>query len=505
MLIYVIPFILLLIVAGILKHRESKAGNDTNEQANKSKSKNRATPPPKKANAKVNPAVKKDVSSSRESDSVTVTAVAPELLQKLQQLIHGGHFNSAEAHINQSLNRDPNQHELYLLLLKVHLLQKDDLAVNQLINHIRSLQVPELLAEAETKRSEQAQLQRIENDFLTETNSDKTPTPNLENPFQSLTLAKDDATSLSVSNTDNATTLTKETQTNNTLPDFNFDSFNFSDLTTEQQTQGITQSENVTIIPNISADNSSAKYHNSATALDHNASLAAENSVADDAPLKFSFNLTESTIGSPPVSTSELVTSTESMSFDIDFASDNSNTTAQSLNLLTPNEPDLNSTNLLLTDDQTQIDIASVDDAEASKTEDSLEFDLANFSFSLDPDKAVNAPDDKSTVTSTLKSDALDFNVDAEQSEPITAENLSFAGTAEDTQATIIEDALLQQFPELKHLNTNQLDIDLAQLYVDYAASDAAHSLLDTLTSKMLTPEQRQQLQLLQEKLASDT
>src|SRR5690606_33030074 len=54
----------------------------------------------------------------------------------------------------QALNRDNSQHELYLLLLEIHILQKDEFAISQLLNHIRSLHLDDILEKAEAKQRE---------------------------------------------------------------------------------------------------------------------------------------------------------------------------------------------------------------------------------------------------------------------------------------------------------------------------------------------------------------
>ncbi|MCG4607418.1 hypothetical protein L0O74_13915, partial [Bifidobacterium longum] len=46
------------------------------------------------------------------------------------------------------MNKDNSQHELYLLLLEIHLLQKDEFATNQLINQLHSLELDDILEQA---------------------------------------------------------------------------------------------------------------------------------------------------------------------------------------------------------------------------------------------------------------------------------------------------------------------------------------------------------------------
>ncbi|MCV9897575.1 UNVERIFIED_CONTAM: hypothetical protein E7W76_20035, partial [Cronobacter sakazakii] len=60
----------------------------------------------------------------------------PEALRhNIQQLIQEKQFSAAEAQVNQALKKDNTQHELYLLLLEIHIAQKDEFAIQQLISH----------------------------------------------------------------------------------------------------------------------------------------------------------------------------------------------------------------------------------------------------------------------------------------------------------------------------------------------------------------------------------
>ncbi|MFX3966646.1 hypothetical protein ACJBYY_11780, partial [Streptococcus suis] len=61
------------------------------------------------------------------------TPLATDLRNKIEGQIRDRNFFSAEAQINQALNKDNSQHELYLLLLDIHLLQKDEFAISQLL------------------------------------------------------------------------------------------------------------------------------------------------------------------------------------------------------------------------------------------------------------------------------------------------------------------------------------------------------------------------------------
>ncbi|MFI8144068.1 hypothetical protein [Acinetobacter sp. ABJ_C5_2] len=151
-MLYVIPFIILLVVAVVLKKRENGQKQETTSSKSISKKAG------KKASAKSS-------KSSREKNKASVVEeVAPALpqsspvpeavRQNIQQLIQEKQFSAAEAQVNQALKKDNTQHELYLLLLEVHIAQKDEFAIQQLISHIRSLALNEIAIKAEARQKE---------------------------------------------------------------------------------------------------------------------------------------------------------------------------------------------------------------------------------------------------------------------------------------------------------------------------------------------------------------
>ena len=70
----------------------------------------------------------------------------------IENLIKAENYFAAEAKINQALNQDNSQHELYLYLLEIHVAQKDDFAIKQLINYLRSLGLHDIADQAEAKQ-----------------------------------------------------------------------------------------------------------------------------------------------------------------------------------------------------------------------------------------------------------------------------------------------------------------------------------------------------------------
>lgn len=151
-MLYVIPFIILLVVAVVLKKRENGQKQETTSSKSISKKSG------KKASGK------SSKSSREKSKANVVEEVAPALpqsspvpeavRQNIIQLIQEKQFSAAEAQVNQALKKDNTQHELYLLLLEVHIAQKDEFAIQQLISHIRSLALNEIAIKAEARQKE---------------------------------------------------------------------------------------------------------------------------------------------------------------------------------------------------------------------------------------------------------------------------------------------------------------------------------------------------------------
>ncbi|PJF05006.1 hypothetical protein CVD08_09060 [Acinetobacter seifertii] len=147
-----IPFIILLVVAVVLKKRENGQKQETTSPKSISKKSG------KKASGK------SSKSSREKSKANVVEEVAPALpqsspvpeavRQNILQLIQEKQFSAAEAQVNQALKKDNTQHELYLLLLEVHIAQKDEFAIQQLISHIRSLALNEIAIKAEARQKE---------------------------------------------------------------------------------------------------------------------------------------------------------------------------------------------------------------------------------------------------------------------------------------------------------------------------------------------------------------
>ncbi|NUF89744.1 hypothetical protein HUN25_05365 [Acinetobacter baumannii] len=147
-----IPFIILLVVAVILKKRE----NSQKQEATSPKNINRKSG--KKASAKSSKSSREKTKAKvieENTPAIPQSNPVPEALRhNIQQLIQEKQFSAAEAQVNQALKKDNTQHELYLLLLEIHIAQKDEFAIQQLISHIRSLGLNEIAAQAEIRQKE---------------------------------------------------------------------------------------------------------------------------------------------------------------------------------------------------------------------------------------------------------------------------------------------------------------------------------------------------------------
>ena len=133
MLIYVIPFLILLVVLVLLKKRQDAQGSDkatattATQKAKAKKASSSAKIAPNKTQPVENTVIEKKKSS----------ALSEDTRAKIEALIQERSFFSAEAQINQALKKDNSQHELYLYLLDIHILQKDEFAISQLLNHLQ--------------------------------------------------------------------------------------------------------------------------------------------------------------------------------------------------------------------------------------------------------------------------------------------------------------------------------------------------------------------------------
>ena len=412
-MLYVIPFIILLVVAVIFKKRE----NSQKQEATSPKTVNKKTN--KKANSKSS-------KNSREKSKVNVveetlppipqSSPLPEAVrQKIKQLIQEKQYSAAEAQVNQALKKDNTQHELYLLLLEVHIAQKDEFAITQLISHIRSLALHEIVTQAETRQKEyESSRQPDAIDFpQAQTYEEPKNTPDTTAQFDQLTTSSSEAS--------------------------------FDDL---------------------QKDYTPAK----------------QEPAVEVEPLEFNFSFEQKTTEVDSAKPEDKI-STETASETNDL-----NTLEFSFDLESiPNKAEKSlETTAELTVETIKVDTTATPD---------IDLDFSNFSIDKESDAQSN----------NSQEIVLEENI---QTQPLSVETLEFSLNpieSEDNQPNLNEselslennDPLVQAFPELKQLDENELDLQLAEQYIKLGAYPAAHALLAGNEQKFNTEQQQRSKNLL--------
>ncbi|WP_336010514.1 hypothetical protein [Acinetobacter calcoaceticus] len=412
-MLYVIPFIILLVVAVILKKRE----NSQKQEATSPKTLNKKTN--KKANSKSSKN-SREKSKAHEVEqtllSIPQSSPAPEAVrQKIQQLIQEKQYSAAEAQVNQALKKDNTQHELYLLLLEVHIAQKDEFAITQLISHIRSLALNKIVAQAETRQKEyESSRQPDAIDFpQAQTYEQPKNTPDTTAQFDQLTTSSSEAS--------------------------------FDDL---QKDYAPVKQEPVVEIE----------------------------------PLEFNFSFEQKTTEVDSAKPEDKIsTETDSETNDL-------NTLEFSFDLESiPNKAEKS----FETTSELSVETIKID------TTATPDIDLDFSDFSIDKDTASQSNISQETV--------LEENI---QTQPLSIETLEFSLNpieSEDNQPNLNEselslennDPLVQAFPELKQLDENELDLQLAEQYIKLGAYPAAHALLASNEQKFNTEQQQRAKNLL--------
>ncbi|MEJ5036984.1 hypothetical protein WH285_08535 [Acinetobacter johnsonii] len=434
MLIYVIPFILLLVVAIVLKKREaSKEAEPKTQKAVAAKNKAKKTASSKKSPQQTQ--VVEDVVAKK-----ATTPLATDLRNKIEGQIRDRNFFSAEAQINQALNKDNSQHELYLLLLDIHLLQKDEFAISQLLNHLRSLELDDILAQAEAKKSDYDQLHQNSRDTI-----EFKPTeiaPSAPKPVEATNTADFDAL-MSSNNPAPAPVQAALVEPVQDIKPLDFDTSAFTTTTPAQPEPSIeVQSLEFDISSLNTPTTEPTKPAEELKPLDFGSlslesapAQPAETAAADIQPLDFSFNLDTAPTTAPEVETSPLAAD-ERPEFTFDFSSEST--------------------------------------TEAKK-------DIPAFSFdTVSPSEAI-VEEIPAVVTPSL-SFSLESNAPA--------------------NTTDQSDPLVQSFPQLNEVNEIHLNLELAEQYIQLGAFEAAREILVEQEPNYST-EQRQQVEQLLSRIAS--
>ncbi|UDM37915.1 hypothetical protein LIS44_12840 [Acinetobacter haemolyticus] len=461
MLLYVIPFILLLVIAVVLKKREA---SKQTEQTPKTKSK-------KVTSTKKSPQKTQIVESSVVAKKKT-TPLAADVRSKIEALIHEKNFFSAEAQINQALNKDNSQHELYLLLLDIHILQKDEFAISQLINHLRLLELDDFLEQALAKKA----------------------------VYEKQTLGSKDAIEFKPSSTvakaaEPAVAETKNTAAFDALMSDAAPAATKNDLAFDQL-----QQESLSAQPEVVKEIKPLDFDSASLNTAPKAEIAAT-PVEEIKPLDFS-SLSLDSVAEAATAPAEEIKPLDFNNFKLDPAP-----VAETKPEAAPVQE------IQPLDFSFSLDTATTGQAETEKAasieptvEEKPEF---NFDFSVTETPVAETKVATEEITPSLE---LDFNLEsastveepAVEVAPAKAACLNFDISNISSSAAKADknDPLVQSFPELIEVNEINLNLELAQQYIQLGAFESARELLAEQEAGY-TPEQRQQADHLRNQIAS--
>ncbi|RLZ08401.1 FimV domain-containing protein [Acinetobacter sp. 2JN-4] len=402
--IIIVLLVIVLVVAIVLKKRENTQNHAASKKSASKTAKKVAT---RTALAR----------EERESAPPATTAIPESLRQKLTQQIQSGNYQSAEAQINQALKQDNSQHELYLFLLDIHLAQKDDFAIDQLIKHVHALKLEDIARAAEAKNQE-----RIKNSQ-------------------------------------------------------SFDSIDFNSQPTQSSR-----------IAEVEAQNKTADFD-----------------ALVQTPAKPTFEDIQSEYTAPAEQEKPAEAAAQVQALDFDFSFEQKENVKPTTELQQQPALDFSS------------DLASAPTTEALSGNDAkpeLDFNFSNLDATSSQSEIKN---DNITETS-----GLDFNIDQSQhhsekqatsektefsfdvTEPTTATepNLEVAEPIPQTPTVEFNDPLAQSFPDLQQLDEAELNLDLAEQYIELGAYASARELLQN-HQLQLNQEQQQRSEKLLNKIAS--
>ena len=552
-MLYVIPLLLLLVVLVLLKVRSNK--NKDGDKSKKTAAKKTATKSSKRLESS-SPSQPSHPVTSEEEHPVknTTTAIDEKFKANIEQLIASRTFHSAEAKINQALNQDNTQHELYLYLVEIHLAQNDDFAIKQLLNYIRSLGLHDIAEQAEEKQRCYVPQEVIETKPHQPYISEQAPaTPkhkkqNSNKAFDALIIDNhvDHTDSPQTSTTDGKAKIDEEYETINfydasdsapiakpaeemvqpetkapevdttlNIPPLEFN-FNLKeDVNTTTSTTVDEQSETTDfekLLENTSETPVDTQQESSLSdaSLEFNLDqpqaatepeLKAEIAATSEPSLEFNvddFQFDKPT--SPTATTSEAVAETEiaNLSADVTEEKKAAEDTTLDFNLDIPDlafETQTSNT----TTESTEI---SLDALESNTT--SLEFvteeqaptteERQDLAFDLEPvETTPDTLEPSSEATPPITDTALEFT-----SEPST--NLSADNSVEVEAMTT--DPLVQAYPQVSKVDEVELDLQLAARYIELGAFESAKILLARNSAKY-TAEQRELSEKLLNKIAS--
>ncbi|MDY6467860.1 hypothetical protein SKM57_04555 [Acinetobacter faecalis] len=438
MLMYVIPLIILIVVLLVVKKRQDaqESGQPKNKGNTKTKAKKSSST---RVQAKPTKIVEDEVVEPKQTQPL-----ATETRKKIETLIQDRNFFAAEAQINQALKRDNSQHELYLLLLDVHLEQKDEFAVNQLLSHINALELHEIAQKAEEKVATEKSKAKS-NDFIQFTPSHEETAQQPVKPVTHDSFSDDAFDALINNPSEPVQTITEE------KPKFENTELEFTTSSSSEAQE--------TVEPLV--ENNTLEFSTEFTTNEIQPQVEEKSAIDEIKPLDFSFTISSNeTIeekSSEPVQANVNDEPQKSNEFNLDFVIDQTPAV----------EPEQPNTKL---DEQPE------------------------FSFNLDSAPVVE--DVKTTEVELAKS--FDASV---------LENTTPAPVATETPIVAVSDInladpLVQSFPSLSEVNEAELNLDLAKKYIELGAYDAAREILAD-SNVNFSDEQRQVADQLLNQIAS--
>lgn len=470
MLIYVIPLILLIIVLIVVKKRqdaqESDKAKTTTAKARKTTSSARATP------------AKTRVVEEVAANPQEAIALSADLRKKIERLINEGNFFAAEAQINQALKKDNRQHELYLLLLDIHIQQKDEFAISQLITHVRSLGLDDILAQAETKKAE----------FENSANSTK---DTIDFPSAQLSAGSSITEAASI---DNTAAFEELSPTHSPV----VNDLAFDELQQENKPQ------KAVFEPAPSQNDIQPLEFNFEPTLTKPAS-----DTAQDLPgaTGLEFNFSDAPAVSEPVPTTIPDTAPSALNFSFDLDS----STKAETEIAPAAEPETAAPVM-----DFKLDLGSLEKPEVTPVPTAESVQPLDFSFSADttsttetqPEIAVPEFNLSGLTTHEPISPAvptvseLDFKLDAVPEKPASAAISFDIPSAPVTSTAHQNDPLVQSFPELTETDEVVLNLELAEQYIQLGAYDAAREILAEKEADY-SPQQRTHVDQLLNRIAS--
>ena len=413
--IIIVLLVVVLVVAVVLKKRDDNQGNTASKKGASKTAKTAATKKVSRTTL---------AREEQEAAPQSTNPISDSLRQKLEQQIQSGNYQTVEAQINQALKQDDTQHELYLYLLDIHLAQKDDLAYNQLLNHIKSLKLFDIIQAAETKKKDHVVDDQSFGTIDFSPSHFQQPHTPAATPVQNNTTDFD------------ALVQTPAKQS-------------FDDLQSEYTTPA-EQEKPAEPVPEVQPLDFNFSFEQKESAEPSPVTETVE--TKEQQPLEFSFNLEPSTT-SPAVEETKTVESKPELNFDLSSLEVGSNQTeTKSEGIPAP----------------------------------SLDFNFEPSENKLETPPAAEKIEFTFDVTETVT-----------QTEPKTA----FIEPAPQAPATG-NDPLAQSFPDLQQLDETQLNLELAEQYIELGVYESARELLKN-SQALLNAEQQQRSEKLLNKIAS--